>query len=174
MPKTAPINAIVIHGDPFVEEYKVESGTNMYAGRLVVAGTHADDINVCGAAGKPIGWLGYEQATKDYQPLTVDTLYAANDLAPVLFGGHFVINASIASGSTSEEGGLGVPAAAGQVSLVAALSATVPTGATTVTATSAAPACTIAGSFPAGGMIVCIFRTGGTAGSADVAALSLI
>jgi len=175
---TKPVNKIVVCGDPLVDEYKCESYTTMYPGRLVVPGTHADDISVCGAAGKPIGWLGYEQAAKKYMPASVDTLYAdtsdgATALAPVLYGGHFVIVASIASGSTSDEGALGVPAASGQVSLAAAVSATVPTGATTVLATSAAPACTMAGSFPAGGMIVCIFREA-VAGSADVAALSLI
>lgn len=171
---TKPTNKIVVLGSPLITEFKVELGTNMFPGRLVTAGTHADDIGLCGAAGAPFGWLGYEQAAKDYQPATVDTAYGTNDLAPVLFGGHFVIVASIASGSTSNEGQAVVPAASGEVSTAAAITATVPSGATTVTSTSAQPSMTMAGSLPAGGIIVAICMEGGVAGSADCMVHSLI
>jgi len=43
---TKPTNQIVVAGDPRAEIYKVETATNMYAGRLVIKGTNDDDVIV--------------------------------------------------------------------------------------------------------------------------------
>jgi hypothetical protein len=99
-----PSNAILVAGTPLKQTLKVETATNMYPGRLIKKGTNDDDIVVCGANEKAIGWLGYEQTTKKYRPATVDTIYAQNDQAVVLNGSGFVIVARLANGQNVVKG----------------------------------------------------------------------
>lgn len=130
-----PTGKIVVLGDPLVDECKVETATNMYPGRLVKKGTNDDDVVVCGAGEKPTGWLGYEHAPSPDRPATVDTAYGAGDWVPVLYGGHFVINARLANGQSVARGAWLVPAANGE--LTAASSLSVDSGGTSVTSTAA-------------------------------------
>jgi hypothetical protein len=89
---------------------EVETATNMYAGRLVQAGTTAAEVVVCdGATKPPVGWLGWEDTAGEYRPATVDTIYTVNSMASVLFGGKFVINAKLAVGFVAKRGDLLVP-----------------------------------------------------------------
>lgn len=91
-----PSNAIVLDSkNMHVQTLKVETATNMYAGRLVKKGTNDDDIIVNTAAGNAVGWLGYEQTTKKHRPATVATIYAANAQAAVLSGPGMVILAYV-------------------------------------------------------------------------------
>lgn len=151
-----PTNKIVVAGTPLVQELKVETATNMYAGRLVKKGTNDDDVVIVAAATDPvIGWLGFEHTSPNYQPASPTTIYAQNDNAAVLSGG-IVIVSQLASGQTCVKGDRLVMAAAGLLAKAAAMTATVPGSGTAVTSSSAQPAMTMAGSDPAGGMIVAI------------------
>lgn len=111
-----PSNSILVAGTPLVQILKVETATNMYAGRLVKKGTNDDDIVVGTAGDGFIGWLGYEHTIKKYRPSTVDTIYAGDEQAAVLHGGGFVIVASAATGISVSKGALLKAVAAGQVS----------------------------------------------------------
>lgn len=169
-----PTNKIVAAGSPLVQELNVETATNMYPGRLVIKGTNDNDIKVCGAGGISVGWLGYEQVTNaGYMPTDVNTIYAAGAQAPVLYGGGFVVVASLAENNIIVKGDRLVAAANGEVSKAAA--AVTKTGNTNVTSTAAtAP---ISGTVPEGGIVVGIaMETVTTAAgvSADLMVLSLI
>jgi hypothetical protein len=153
-------------------QQKIQTATNMYPGRLVIKGTNDDEITVCGAAGACIGWLGYEQPGTG-MPTTVDTIYAADAQAPVLYGGGFVVVASLAVSQTISKGDRLVAAADGRVSEAAA--ATVTAG--IVDVTSDAATATIDGTVPADGIVIGIaMQTITTDGStnSDILVLSLI
>ncbi len=176
---TSPINKIVAIGEPLVDEFKVETATTMYPGRLVKAGSHADDIVVNTAAAYPIGWLGYEQCIKKYLPATVDTIYVILDVVPVLYGGGFCINASLASGNNCTAVGYPLQtAAAGELALATAITVTITAGTTTVLGPLANGAIGTAsgGSLPLGGMIPAISRqiVDATSSALDIVVLSLI
>lgn len=92
-----PSNKIVVGGKPpLVQELKIETVANMYAGRLVQKGTNQDDMKV-GGIGAAYGWLGYEQSNPGFRPADVDTIYTVDDMAAVLKGGGFAILASLAA-----------------------------------------------------------------------------
>jgi len=167
-----PTNKIVVGGEPLVQELKVETATNMYPGRLVTKGTNDDDVVVCGATDKPIGWLGFEHTQPAYRPADVDTIYAQNDQAAVLNGGHFFIVGRLASGENVSKGDWLVPAANGELKAASAL--TVDSGATTVTS-SAANGAIISGEV-GDNIVVAIAEESvdATAGAADIMVRSLI
>lgn len=96
---TAPVDAIVWRGKfPSQDEFRIETATEMYPGRLVKTGTTEDDIVVGDALSAPIGWLGYEQTAIPYMPATKDTIYAVNDRAIVGRGGGFGIRGKVSQG----------------------------------------------------------------------------
>jgi len=167
-----PNNAILVAGDPLITEFNVETATNMYPGRLVELDSGADDIEVCGAAGNAIGWLGYEQANPEFRPANRATAYVANDLAPVLYGGGFVIIGRLASGQNVAKDTRLVAGANGE--LIAATAAGLAAGSTPVTSTAATGVVT--GSVGAQGMIVAIAMEAVNASSAaaDIVVRSLI
>jgi len=104
----------VLGGDPqYITHRKVETGTHMYPGVRVKVGTHPDDIVVAGIE-PAIGILGYEHARSGFAPADRDTLYAADDWAPVYHDGHYPVRGWLADGETVIEGGLLMAAAAGQ------------------------------------------------------------
>lgn len=114
-----PTNKIIAGGKPFSQELRVENATNMYAGRLVKAGSTVDEIVVNDASSNTtiLGWLGYEQTSSAFRPSTPTTIYVIEDQATVLNGGYFVILAD-AVGATPK----GTPltgAAAGKVTALA-------------------------------------------------------
>ena len=88
-----PTNKIVAGGNPLSQELRIETVANMYAGRLVKAGSSVDEIVVNDAATNTtvLGWLGYEQTAPYYRPDTPTTIYVIEDQAAVLNGGGFVI-----------------------------------------------------------------------------------
>lgn len=65
---------------------KVQTATNMYAGRLVMHGTADNQIVVNDGTGPLYGWLGYEQTAKKYRPADVDTIYVISSHAAVIWG----------------------------------------------------------------------------------------
>lgn len=167
-----PSGRIVAVGDPLVDELKVETATNMYPGRLVKKGTNDDDIVVCDASGKPVGWLGWEQAAGPYRPSTIATAYGADDWAPVLYGGHFVIKAKLANGENVSKGAFLVPAANGQVKEASAFE--VDSGGTSVTS-SAANGAIISGEVGDNIIVgIAMESVDASSGAKDILVLSLI
>ncbi len=110
-----PVDKIVLSGDVQSVEMEVESGTNMYAGRLVMHGTTNNEIGVSDGTVIAYGWLGYEQTPIMYRPATVDTLYVTGDRAAVIHGPGMVLVASRKGGVSIVMGDKLQAAAAGQV-----------------------------------------------------------
>lgn len=111
-----PSNRILERGTPTViTSLNIETATSMYAGRLVKGGTTGYDIVVNDGVSPVIGWLGWEQCDMNNRPATVDTIYAANEEAPVIRGGNFNIVASLAVGFVAVQGDLLIPWGSGCV-----------------------------------------------------------
>jgi hypothetical protein len=168
-----PTNKIVAAGSPLVQELNVETATNMYPGRLVIKGTNDNDIAVCGAAGISVGWLGYEQCgNAAFMPTDVNTIYAADAQAPVLYGGGFVIVATLTTSQTVVKGDRLVAGADGTVQKAAA--AVTKAGSTPVTGS--ADDAPISGTVPEGGIVIGIAMESvtTTTAEADIMVLSLI
>lgn len=100
---------------PIQDEFNVESGTDMYPGRLVKIGTTEDDVLVGDALSPQLGWLGYEDTAIYYRPATPTTAYATGDRAMVLRGGKFVVVGSVAKGCVIPFGGMVAGWASGQL-----------------------------------------------------------
>jgi len=167
-----PTNEILVAGYPLIQILKVKTATNCFPGRLVIRDTTDGQIQVCGAGGAAIGWLGYEQTIKKHRPATVDTIYVTEAHAAVLAGGNFIVVASLASGQNVIKGARLMAAANGE--LTAATAAAPPSGATTVISTSAQP--TMLGPLPTGGIVVAIAEESMDASAAakDIMVRSLI
>jgi len=111
-----PQNTIVVVGTPLHVEKKITTVATMYPGRLVRKDASDGAIKISGAADScTLGWLGYEQCHPNHQPATVDTIYAVNAFAPVLYGGGFVIVARLANGQNITMGRPVESAADGEV-----------------------------------------------------------
>lgn len=111
-----PLNKIVVLGEPKVQEQKIETATNMYAGRLVTKGTNDDDIVVADGRGPVLGWLGFEHGYHaNLRPADVDTIYTIDAYGPVLYDGDFVIVGSMAAGTAVDKGDKVASWTAGQV-----------------------------------------------------------
>ena len=147
-----PSNRTVVAGNPLVQEEEIETVTNMYAGRLVIKGTGDGQISVCGAGGAAIGWLGYEHTNPKYRPASRSTIYTVNSIVSVLNGPGIVVVGRLASGQNVAKGARLVAAANGE--LTAASAAAIPSGATTVTSSSAQP--TVTGPLSTQGIVVAI------------------
>jgi len=145
-----PANGIVVSGQPKVQYLNIETVANCYPGRFVTKGTHDNDLAVCGAAGIPVGVLGYEHASKKYRPSTRDTIFKVNDQAPVLTGPGVTVLLYLAQSQTVIKGDKLVVAAAGMVSKASA--AAVPSGTVAVASSGAQP--TVTGPIPTEGPIV--------------------
>ncbi len=105
-----PTNRIIERGTPLTIEMEVETATNMYAGRLVQAGTTAAEVVVCdGATKPPVGWLGWENTAGEFRPATPSTIYTVNHMAAVHFGGKFIINAKLGVGFVATRGDILIP-----------------------------------------------------------------
>jgi hypothetical protein len=149
-----------VSGQPDVQYLNVETVANCYPGRFVKRDTHDNDVEVCGAAGVPIGVLGYEQASKKYRPATRATIYVASDQAPVLKGpGTVVMLYLSADAATIVKGDPLVLAAAGCVTK-AGVAKFVTSTAAAVLGASASP--TIAGNIPTEGVIVAMAEESAT------------
>lgn len=175
-PFKTPVNKIKVTGNPIIEECKIEDATNLYAGRLVKKGSTDGEIVVNTAAGKAVGWLGYEGTSDLYKPATVDTIFTVEAFVPVLKGGNFIINGRLASGQSVAKGDPLVAAANGELKAASALAVAVPAGATPVTSDAAQPDLTESGSLPPEGMIVAIAEetVDASAGAKDIMVRSLI
>jgi hypothetical protein len=112
-----PAEKIVAWGrPPAIVEREIETVANMYAGRLCSSGTTANEIIVGAPATKQIlGWLGYEDTALAYRPLTVDTIYAVNDRAALMFGGGFGVVGSLTPGVSVVPGDFLAPWVAGEL-----------------------------------------------------------
>ena len=152
----APNNKILVAGTPLIQELNVEDATNMYPGRLVIKGSNDNDVTVSGAAGKCLGWLGYEQCTNaGFMPTG------------------FVVIGKLAGSQTVVKGDRLVAAADGMVSKAAP--AVTKTGTTELTS-SVAKEAPISGTVPEGGIVVGIAMESveTTTAAADIMVLSLI
>lgn len=171
-----PTNKIIVAGQPLTQILKVETATNVYPGRLLVRGTADDDAVVGTANGAVIGWAGYENTIKLHRPATVDTIYLINAQIAVEHGGGFVIVGRLASGQNVTKGARLSAAANGELTASTAITATVPSGSTAVTSTSATPAMTMAGGLPTQGIVVAIAEESvdASGAAADIMVRSLI
>lgn len=113
-----PSNKIVVAATDscFFSEYKLESATNAYAGRLAMMGTNEDDIVVAdGVTYMPHGFIGYEQSflgstsVTSNRPSTVDTIWTVSMRVPVLKGGGFWIVGAVPIGVDIKKGDLLAP-----------------------------------------------------------------
>ena len=86
-----PINKIVLSGHVQSVEMEIEAVSEMYAGRLVKAGSTNNEVVVNAAGTVAYGWLGYEQTPVMFRPATVDTIYKVNDRAAVIHGPGMVL-----------------------------------------------------------------------------------
>jgi hypothetical protein len=110
------VNKIRLAGPFQSREKYVETATDMYPGRLVKRGTTDNDVvvNTDGSA-VSYGFLGYEDTAIPFRPATVDTIYATDDRAKVLFGPGMIVVGSLAASQTIIMGDKLVAAAAGRV-----------------------------------------------------------
>lgn len=161
---TASLNDVI--QDPknraLVESLMIKTATNCYPGALVIRDTTDNQVQVAGAAGAYLGWLGYERCAAPFKPINRDTVYAADAEAPVHSGGGFRVRAILATSQTIVKGDFLVGVANGQVAKAAAI---------TITASGAANITTgqgVNGTYGSAGPIVCqadesVTTTGATA-----------
>lgn len=91
-------NIVIAGKPPIVTQHQITTVANMYPGRLVAKDATDFAIKVGTALLKPRGWLGFEDAPADFKPAAKTSIYQANDMAPVIRGGGFVIEAHLALG----------------------------------------------------------------------------
>lgn len=116
---------VVVSGTPLFDERVVETAANVVPGALVKKGTASQQV-VCGTAGcKPLGWVGFEQTAERYKPATIATAHSANDIISVLYGGHFIIQAILATSQTITEGDLLIAGATGFVTEASVMTASI-------------------------------------------------
>jgi hypothetical protein len=133
-----PTNNIVVSGQPILlGERTITVAAGMYPGVLVKKGATDNDIVAATAGDKAIGILAYEHTSMAFRPQSPTTIYQVNDRAMVI-SGPIVYVGYIAA--TVVQGDDLIVTAAGQLTPVVA--ATVPSGATPVTSTSAQPTIT--------------------------------
>lgn len=115
-------NNDVIQGEsPFLERLAVKTAANCYPGRLVIRDTTDYQIQVCGAAGAPVGWIGYGETPAHSKPATRDTVHVAGDEVAVHSGGGFRVRASLANGQNVVKGAYLTVTAAGELIAAAAI-----------------------------------------------------
>ena len=175
MPFTTPSGRkVVLAGNPVIEEFTVETTTNVKPGRLVKKGTLATDIVAMAApTDKPAGFVGWdaEGAHPSVSPATRDTAYAATKKAPVVYGPGTILVSKLASGQNVTKDTPLVPASGSPYELAAAANI----GGTEGSASKHVSA-TFTGSFPPGGMIVALAKENMDASAAakDIIVESLI
>ena len=82
-----PTNSILVAGEPIIEEYEVETETNMYPGKFVIKGTGAHQVLVATAASVAvIGILDVMPSYNCAKMYTDLTPYAAGTQVRVLRG----------------------------------------------------------------------------------------
>lgn len=109
-----PTGAIVANPKAitFIREKEVETATGMYPGVLVKKGSTAAEVVVNDTSANEVeGWLGYEQASLDDRPATIDTVWTVNKSAPILNGPGMVIRGKLSGVNTITIGESLAPAA---------------------------------------------------------------
>ena len=156
---------IVVEGKPLVDERIVETATNMIPGRLCTKGTASQQIIVCTATLFPMGWIGFEHTSARFRPADIATAHAANDVASVLYGGHFVVQGVLTISQTIVDGDILVPAAAGNLQKGTVLVAT--SGASTTPLA-------ITGNYPGSGMPIARARESVTTDGSTYSRISVL
>lgn len=109
----AATDKIVLAGNRMSAEFEVETETSMYPGALVMAGSTNNEMVVNTAGAVAYGWLGYEDTPIMYRPANIDTIYAVNARAAVVFGPGIILRAKLANGTNIVMGDRLVGTAAG-------------------------------------------------------------
>ena len=108
-----PENAVLVAGDPVVEELICKTVTNCTPGVLVERDTDDDHFKVCGAAGVPLGFLDVSHKKG------IGDTYEADQAAKILKGA-IVVKAILANGQNVTKGAELETAASGRIKALAA------------------------------------------------------
>lgn len=87
-----------------VQTKKAEATTGIYPGCCVIQGTNDDDVVVSTSDAEVLGWAGYEDTAKKYQPATINTIYADSAQLTVVNGAGIIVRGRLASGQTVDKG----------------------------------------------------------------------
>ena len=123
-----PENAVLVSGDPVVEELICKTITNCTPSVLVTRDTDDDHFKVCGATDDPLGFLDISHKKG------IGDTYEADQAARILKGA-IVNKAILANGQNVTKGAKLVPAANGRLKAASVL--TTDSGATPVTSSAA-------------------------------------
>jgi hypothetical protein len=140
---TKPNNAVLVAGEPIVEELIAKTVANLTPGALVARDTDDEHVKAAGAADFPLGF-----ADVSHKRGIGDT-YAADEVVPVL-SGPCVVAGILAESQTITKGDLLVSAGNGQLKKAAKMTVTVPSG----TADAVAGTYDVAGNYPNDGIVV--------------------
>lgn len=83
---------------------KVETATNIYAGRLVKKGTTDAEVVVNANNTMPIGWVSYEHTPKKYRPASISDAFNADDYIAVVNGAGIIVKAALAPANAVSKG----------------------------------------------------------------------
>lgn len=108
-----PENAVLVSGDPVVEELICKTVTNCTPSVLVERDTDDDHFKVCGASGVPLGFLDISHKKG------IGDTYEADQAARILKGA-IIVKAILASGQNLTKGAELETAASGRVKVLAA------------------------------------------------------
>jgi len=148
MPFIKPLNAVLVGGNPIVEDGLVTEGTSCKARLFVKKGTADHQVQPAGdGEQKPLGILDRDKA------IPIDNTFP--DKHPVrVMKAPAVVVGILAQGNNVVKGAPLVCAPAGKLKAAAVISVSVPSGTTTVTSTAAQPDLVEIGSIPPYGPIV--------------------
>lgn len=86
-----------------MREFECETAAGMYPGRLVKKGSTDAEVVVNDTSDNSacIGFIGYEQASLDDRPDTIDTVWTVNKSVPIINGPGMVIRAYLCGGAAN-------------------------------------------------------------------------
>jgi len=104
MARVYPSNDVIVGEAPYQDDMIIGVSAGCVPGQIVAKG--ANDTTVIAGTGvlKPIGVLGYGDATDSYKPATNTTAYALSARAPVKSGGGFKFKNTLVIGCTVVKG----------------------------------------------------------------------
>lgn len=101
---TVPTGAVLANpqsSNILIREFECETAAGCYPGRLVKNGSTLAEavVNDTSDNSGCLGWIGYEQASLDDRPDTIDTVWTVNKSMPVISGPGAIIRAALCGGA---------------------------------------------------------------------------